>query len=55
MKKKMFSAFFAALLVCMALTGCKKNVGTPEDNAVTEETEETEDEEENSGYIFGYS
>lgn len=55
MKKKMFSAFLAALLVCMTLTGCKRNVGTPEDNAVTEETEETEDEEENSGYILGYS
>lgn len=57
MKKKILSAFFSVLLICVILSGCKKNVGTPEDNAVSEETEETDNEEVEgeSGYIFGYS
>lgn len=47
--------FLAALLAGTVLAGCKKNVGTPEDNAVTAE-EETEDTEEgDSAYVFGYS
>ena len=46
MKKRIACACFAALFVCMALTGCKKNVGTPEDNAVIEEMDEADEEEE---------
>lgn len=48
----MLSVVLVALLVMAALGGCKKNVGTPEDNAVTE-TEDVEEEE--AGYLFGYS
>lgn len=45
----------AVLLVCiLALCGCKKSVGTPEDNAATSE-EETKEEEEDIGYKFGFS
>lgn len=53
MKQKIFCAFFSVILACMLLGGCKKNIGTPEDNAVVEE--DTEEEEEDSGYVFGYS
>lgn len=52
MKKRIITVVFAAMVVMATLGGCKKNVGTPEDNAVAE-TEEIEEEE--SGYLFGYS
>lgn len=57
MKKKLLSVLLMVLTACMLLAGCKKNVGTPEDNAVQDtETEEEEDEgEEQTGYTFGYS
>ena len=53
MKQKVFRVFFSLLLVCFMLAGCKKSVGTPEDNAVMEE--DPEEEEEDTGYVFGYS
>ena len=45
------------MLVCIfALSGCKKNVGTPEDNAVKEDSQDGEDaEEEEDTYSFGFS
>lgn len=52
MKKRTFFTFFSLLLACVMLSGCKKNVGTPEDNPVVEDESE---EEEETGYIFGYS
>ena len=54
MKKRILSILLTAALACTVLAGCKKNVGTPEDNAVVE-TEEGAEEEEESGYLFGYS
>lgn len=54
MKKRILSILLTTALVCTMLAGCKKNVGTPEDNAVVE-TEEGAEEEEESGYLFGYS
>lgn len=53
MKKKILYSFFMAVLAGTVMTGCKQNVGTPEDNPVVE-TEEEEIEEE-TGYVFGYS
>lgn len=53
MKQKIFCVFFSVFLACSSLAGCKKNVGTPEDNAIVEE--EPEEEEEDTGYVFGYS
>ena len=57
MKRKIIGTFFMAVLAGVVVTGCKQNVGTPEDNAVveTEETEDTEYTEEEQGYLFGYS
>lgn len=57
MKRRILSVLFAALLASVMLAGCKKNVGTPEDNAVqeTEEDAGEEEQEEYDGYIFGYS
>lgn len=46
---------FAVLFVCiLALCGCKKSVGTPEDNAASS-GDESEEEEEDTGYKFGFS
>lgn len=42
------------LIGILALYGCKKAVGTPEDNAVSSE-EEPGEEEEDTGYKFGFS
>lgn len=53
MKQKVFRMFISMLLACFLLSGCKKSVGTPEDNAIVEE--DPEEEEEDTGYVFGYS
>ncbi|CUX16899.1 sugar ABC transporter substrate-binding protein [Clostridium sp. C105KSO13] len=57
MKKRIFSLLLTFLAACMVLAGCKKNVGTPEDNAVEEgDKAENEDEEaKDTNYTFGYS
>ena len=57
MKRKLLSVLLIILTACLLLAGCKKNVGTPEDNAVQDtESEEGEDEgQEETGYTFGYS
>ncbi len=52
MKKRTFYLLFSIFLTCLMLGGCKKNVGTPEDNPVVEEEPEAE---EDTGYVFGYS
>lgn len=52
MKQRIFYTFFSLILVCFLLVGCKKSVGTPEDNAIIEDPEE---EKEDTGYVFGYS
>lgn len=57
MKKKALIIFAALLIGILALYGCKKAVGTPEDNAASSE-EESETEEvkgEDIGYKFGFS
>ena len=54
MKKRVLLLFLTAACTAAFLGGCKKNVGTPADNAVVEEPEE-EDNEEESGRLFGYS
>ena len=54
MKKRVLLLFLTAACTAAFLGGCKKNVGTPQDNAVVEEPEEEENEEE-SGRLFGYS
>ena len=46
MKNRKFMAVLAMVLVCiLSAAGCKKNVGSPEDNPVQEEEEEGEEEE----------
>lgn len=56
MKKKAWIVLVSLLIGILALYGCKKAVGTPEDNAASSE-EETEEEarEEDTGYKFGFS
>ena len=50
-KKLLFRMIAVTLLFVLALTGCKKTVGTQEDNAAPMETKEEEDEV----YTFGFS
>lgn len=54
MKRKIVYTLFTVMLLGTVMTGCKKNVGTPEDNAIVE-TDETEELEDEPGYMFGYS
>ena len=49
MKKKRFRIILLAVLAVVFISGCKQNVGTPEDNAVVEEQEE---EPEETAYDF---
>ena len=58
MKNRKIKVLLALVVMgIMMLSGCKKQVGTPEDNPVQEEdTEETDGEEaEEEGYKFGFS
>ena len=50
-KRLLFRLISITLLFVFALTGCKKTVGTPEDNAVPQVMEE----EEEKVYTFGFS
>lgn len=57
MKKRIFS-MIAVLLICASfISACKKSVGTPEDNAASEETEEGEggENEEEEKHLIGFS
>ncbi|HJD47850.1 MAG TPA: substrate-binding domain-containing protein [Candidatus Mediterraneibacter norfolkensis] len=57
MEKRVLLLFLTAAFAGLLLSGCKKNVGTPEDNAVveTDEEESGPEEEQESGLLFGYS
>ena len=56
MKKKWILCMVAVLCIAVALLGCgKKNVGTPEDNAVVEEDDKKNDNTEEGGRLFGFS
>lgn len=50
-KKLLFRVISLTLLFVLALSGCKKTVGTPEDNA----TPQVQEEEEEEVYTFGFS
>ena len=52
MKKEKTILVLMALFAVLFISGCKQNVGTPEDNAVVEETEEEEDQ--TGGHIYGF-
>ncbi len=58
MRKKILMIIITTVFGCAVLSGCKKNVGTPEDNAVVEEDEDGDSEGEDpgtEGALFGYS
>ena len=56
MKKRWILCTVAVLCIVAALLGCgKKNVGTPEDNAVVEEDDKKNDNTGESGRLFGFS
>lgn len=51
MKRRILSVLLVLVLLCAMASGCKKNVGTSQDNAIVEE----EDTEEIDTYKFGFS
>lgn len=51
MKKKIILLMFVLAVCFSSLLGCKKNVGTSEDNAIIEE----DDEEKKETYCFGFT
>ncbi|QDW74416.1 sugar ABC transporter substrate-binding protein [Lachnospiraceae bacterium KGMB03038] len=59
MKKRGIQILMMLVLICtLGISACKKNVGTPEDNAVTEDPEEDEtegEEGEEESYVIGFS
>lgn len=57
MKKKRILAVLMLLMISMlSFTGCKKNVGTPEDNPVkSEDTDTKKEEKETQPHIYGFS
>ncbi|MGO5051294.1 sugar ABC transporter substrate-binding protein [Lachnospiraceae bacterium LCP25S3_G4] len=52
MKKKVMSLLLVLVMGILMMTGCKKNVGTPEDNAASGESEE---DEATPTFTFGYT
>lgn len=57
MKKRIVMGMLAIVVLCaLCLMACKKNVGTPEDNAASSETDEEEEpEDEEKTYVIGFS
>ena len=56
MKKTMLRLLPLAVFAAVFMAGCKKNVGTPEDNPVIEEpTEEELEQEEKTDNLFGFT
>lgn len=56
MKNRIFAVIAVILICALGVSACKKNIGTPEDNAASEETEETKDgEEEEVKHLIGFS
>ena len=53
MKKRIISVLAIVLICIMGISACKKNVGSPEDNAVLAEDEEGT--EETKKYVVGFS
>ena len=51
MKKRLISLFLVIIFSVVTMLGCKKNVGTSEDNAIVEE----EEQEEQKVYKFGFT
>lgn len=52
---KRFLVLIFVFLFAISLVGCKKNVGTPEDNPVQEETTEQEEEKPQDKAVIGFS
>lgn len=57
MKNKIVVVIAVAVICALGVSACKKNVGTPEDNAATEETEEDESKEaeDDEKHLIGFS
>lgn len=54
MRKKIMIYILMAVGTLFLLTGCKKNVGTPEDNAVTDESDDKKEDTDQEKKVFGF-
>ena len=54
MRKKIMIYILMAVCTLFLLTGCKKNVGTPEDNAVTDESDDKKEDTDQEKKVFGF-
>ena len=57
MKRRGIQILMMLVLICtLGISACKQDVGTPEDNAVTEpEEEDSEEEAEKEDFVIGFS
>lgn len=56
MKKRTVKSMIVIIMLCvLGVTACKKNVGTPEDNAASSEVDGEEQEEEKEEFVVGFS
>ena len=55
LKRRVFVVVSVLLVFVLGLTSCKKNVGSPEDNAVVEEPEEDQQEEIQEEILVGFT
>ena len=55
MKKRITAVFLMVVLAAALLSGCKQNVGSPEDNAVVDGQDNTEDDAEATEHVLGFS
>ena len=53
MRKKIMIYILMAVGTLFLLTGCKKNVGTPEDNAVTDESDDKKEDTDQEKKVIG--
>lgn len=55
MKKRITAVFLTAVLAVSLLSGCKQNVGSPEDNALVDDQDNAEDDAEATEHVLGFS
>ena len=57
MKRRGIQILMMLVLICtLGISACKQDVGTPEDNAVTEpEEEDSKEEAEKEDFVIGFS
>ncbi len=55
MKKRITAVFLTVILAVALLSGCKQNVGSPEDNAVVDDQDKEGNDAETTEHVLGFS